>query len=163
MVDFPEELFTSRISMTFAWAGRENSGFFCLGCTLNRTYRIPSFSNSSIPLACSDEERAPLSTLALMRDIPRSGIATHSRQPMIGKPRDSFLFNFDFHLSRKFPSSFNSLLGSTFSQQVELSLQLLWLCRLQHSQLEFKGYFWFLTRLDSQARLQCELPTSFYF
>ena len=51
VLDFPDELLTSLISMTLASAGQEKSGFFCLGWTLNLTYQIPSFSNSSMSLA----------------------------------------------------------------------------------------------------------------
>src|SRR5919106_1874192 len=41
-------------------------------------------STTSTSQACRVDDRAPVSTLALMASTPRSGSVTHSRQPMVG-------------------------------------------------------------------------------
>ena len=54
----------------------------CQGWMMNRTQRSPSRSNTSRSNACSEEVRAPVSTLAFIQEVPSSVRPTHSRQPI---------------------------------------------------------------------------------
>ena len=54
-----------------------------LGSSAKRTQATPSRTNSSIASTCRLDERAPLSSLALIARTPKSGNASHSRQPSV--------------------------------------------------------------------------------
>ena len=70
-----------RRSCTGSSTCRASADDFCHGCTVNRTQAAPSRSNSVRSKACREEDRAPVSSLALMCSTPRSGSPTHSRHP----------------------------------------------------------------------------------
>jgi len=78
---WPPESVTQRSSATCA--SQKISGRLrrCRGCTPKRTQRLPARSIGSSAKACSAEVRAPVSILALIRVMPSSGSAAHSRQP----------------------------------------------------------------------------------
>src|SRR3954470_4825541 len=78
----PLELFTSRCSTSRADAAITTDSSSCCGWMLNRT--TPLVSSTSISHAWSDDDLAPVSTLALIQLTPRSGRLTHSRPPTAG-------------------------------------------------------------------------------
>ena len=79
----PEELLTSRVATTAASAMTESAVERCHGWTSKRTQGLPSRSNHSSPNACSDDVRAPVSTLAFMWATSQTGSDTHSRHPSV--------------------------------------------------------------------------------
>lgn len=59
-----------------------NVSSFSSGCSTKRSLGGELPGTTSTFQACRDDERAPVSTFAFTATPPRSGNATHSRQPI---------------------------------------------------------------------------------
>lgn len=73
---------TSRASTSVASARTVSVSSSSKGCNTNRSRAGELPGTTSMSHAWSEDDRAPVSTLALMAATPSFGSATHSRQPM---------------------------------------------------------------------------------